>query len=249
MKNEPHSLAQEFLPVSSPAKAREKLWGMLDRKERWGISFKGLLAIAGIALGTGLIIFFYIRPFLAVTQRSDASTLVVEGWIQKYAAKDAVKEFRDGHYQRVFTTGGPVEGLGGYVNDFQTYASIGADLLKANGIPAESLQMVPSRVIDRDRTYSSAIALRNWFSEHHLHVSSIDVLTEGAHARRTRLLFQEAMGPDVKVGVISVSNPDYDPKYWWCYSDGVRDVSSEALAYIYAKFFFWPANVKAESGN
>ena len=217
---------------------------MLERKERWGLSGQGMLAIAGIAAVTGTIVFIWIRPFLAVTQRVDSSTLVVEGWIQEYAAKDAVKEFRDGHYQRVFTTGGPVEGLGGYVNDFQTYASIGADKLKANGMPAESLQMVPSHVIDRDRTYSSAIALRDWFRDNNVHLDGINVLTEGAHARRTRLLFQEAMGPDVKVGIVSVSNPDYDPNYWWRYSDGVRDVSSEALAYVYAKFFFWPAKVK-----
>lgn len=194
----------------------------------------------------GAIAFTCIRPFLAVTQRVDSSTLVVEGWVHEYGIRAAVKEFNDGHYQRIFTTGGPVEGLGGYVNDFQTVASVGADLLRQHGITDKSLQMVPSRVVDRDRTYGSAIALRNWIREHDLQVDSINVLTEGAHARRTRLLFQEALGPDIKVGIISVANPDYNPKYWWRYSDGVRDVSSEALAYVYAKIFFWPAKEKTE---
>jgi len=39
----------------------------------------------------------------------------------------------------------------------------------------------------------------------------------------------------------SASNPDYNPKQWWRYSDGVREVIGESIAYIYAKFFFYPS--------
>lgn len=215
---------------------------MLQRRERWGLSFKGNLAIAAIALVMCLIVFFYIHPFLAVTHRVDSRVLVVEGWVHEYAINDAVKEFRAGSYDRVFVTGGPVSGLGHYVNDYQTSASVGADLLMKDGIPKESLQMVPSHVIGRDRTYSSAVALRDWLRGHNLSVQSINVLTEDAHALRTRLLFQEAFGKDVKVGIISVPSPDYDAQHWWRYSEGVREILGESIAYVYAKFFFWPAS-------
>jgi uncharacterized SAM-binding protein YcdF (DUF218 family) len=215
---------------------------MFTRRERWGLSFRGKAAIAAIALVTALIVFLYIHPFLAVTDRVDSRVLVVEGWVHEYAIDAAVTEFRTGSYMRVFTTGGPVSGLGHYVNDYQTTASVGADLLRKNGIPDESLQMVPSQVIGRDRTYSSAVALRDWFRGHNVSVRSINVLTEDAHARRTRLLFQEAFGKDVKVGIISIPDPDYDAKHWWRSSDGVREVIDEGIAYVYAKFFFWPAN-------
>ena len=57
--------------------------------------------------------------------------------------------------------------------------------------------MVPSHVNGRERTYSSAIALRDWFREHKTLVSSINVLTEGAHALRTRLLYQKAFDQNV----------------------------------------------------
>jgi len=117
---------------------------------------------------------------------------------------------------------------------------VGADLLKKYGLPAESLQMVPSRVMVRDRTYGSAIALRNWFREHNLETHSINVLTEDVHARRTRLLFQKALGSQIKVGIIGVTNPDYDPKHWWLYSEGVKEVTSEAVALVYAELFFRP---------
>jgi uncharacterized SAM-binding protein YcdF (DUF218 family) len=166
---------------------------------------------------------------------------VVEGWIHEYAIRAAVKEFQTNHYQRVFTTGGPVVGTGGYINDFYTSASIGADLLKKNGLANGSVQMVPSRVMDRDRTYGSAVALRNWFRDHNMAVSSIDVVTEDVHARRTRLLFEKALGKNVVVGIIAVPNPDYDWRRWWWYSEGVKGVGSEALAYAYARLFFYPS--------
>ena len=218
-------------------------WGTFVRKERWGLSWRGwLIVLSGVILAFSAFL-FRIYPFLAVTHRVDMSVLVVEGWIHEYAIRAAVEEFRSKSYQRVFTTGGPVEGTGGYINDYNTSASVGADLLRKSGLPNESLQMVPSRVMDRDRTYGSAVALRNWFREHNMPVRSINVVTEDVHARRTCLLFQKALGHNVAVGVIAVPNPDYDPRHWWRYSEGVKDVFAESVAYIYARLlFFYPPN-------
>ncbi len=213
------------------------------------MSLRGWLAAGVVVLAMGGMVWLGIYPFLAVTHRVDSNVLVVEGWLDRYAFPLAANEFKTGQYTRVYTTGGPVVGSGGYHNDSDTDASVGAGRLREAGIPDELVQRVPSHVWDRDRTYNSAVALRDWFQTQHLHVDSINVLTEGAHARRTCMLFQEAFGPEVKVGIISISNPDYDPRYWWRYSSGVREVSSEALAYLYAKIFFWPTKTKAKSGK
>ena len=75
-------------------------------------------------------------------------------------------------------------------------------------------------------------------TEHDSSVHAINVLTQDVHARRTRLLFQRALGERATVGIIAVSNPDYDAGHWWRYSEGVRDVISEAIAYLYARFLF-----------
>ena len=229
-------------PCEDPVQGerRERLWGMLDRRERWGLSFRGKLAVAATALVTGWIIFVGIHPFMAVTQRVDSRTLVVEGWVHEFTFDAAAQEFKLGSYDRVFTTGGPMEGQGGYISDSHTYASLGASRLREDGIPDAALQMAPSRVMARDRTYSSAVALREWFRDHKVSVQSINVVTEGAHARRTWLLFQAAFGKEVKVGIISAASPDYDPNRWWHYSEGVREIIDESVAYVYAKVFFWP---------
>jgi len=144
------------------------------------------------------------------------------------------------NYRHLFTTGGPTIGKGGYINDYYTSASVGAELLKKAGIPPEAVQMVPSKVMERDRTYSSAVALGKWLNDHHLRVTAVNIITESCHASRTRLLFQKALGPDVTIGTIAISNPDYDATHWWRYSEGVEEVIGETIAYIYAKFFFYP---------
>ena len=113
-------------------------------------------------------VFLNIHPYLAVTHRVNTNVLVVEGAIQRYAIRAGAEEFKNGSYERIFTTGGPQNGNGGYINDYYTSASIAADNLKKFGIRDDLVQMVPSRVIARERTYSSAIALRDWFREHNI---------------------------------------------------------------------------------
>jgi len=234
---------------SHPMHTPQQFWGTFVRKERWGLSRRGWLIVFATVILTFSLFWFRIYPFLAVTHRVDTNVLVVEGWIHEYSIRAALEEFQSKHYQRVFTTGGPIEGTGGYINDYNTAASVGADLLKKSGLPKESVQMVPSHVMDRDRTYGSAVALRNWFREHNMSVPSVNVLTEDVHARRTRLLFEKALGNNVAVGIIAVPNADYDARRWWCYSEGVKDVVSETVAYIYAKLLFYPSDRKRPFPN
>jgi hypothetical protein len=236
--------------MPSHGKPSQKFWGILIRKERWGLSGRGWLLVTSAGLLAAYFVFLNVHPFLAVTHRTNTNILVVEGWIQRYAIRGGAEEFKTGSYERIFTTGGPENGNGGYTNDYNTSASVGAEILKKFGVPDDLVQMVPSRVIARERTYSSAIALRDWFREHNTPVHSINVLTEGAHARRTRLLYQKAFGRNVTVGIIAVSNPDYNPTQWWRYSDGVREVIGESIAYIYARFFFYPSkSLERENGR
>jgi hypothetical protein len=219
-----------------------KFWGAVIRRDRWGLSWRGRVVLLSVVVLAGLTFLLRAHPFLAVTHRVPANVLVVEGWVHDYGVDAAVKEFKTGHYVQIYTTGGPEEGMGPTSSTYDTEAHHSAGLLKQAGIPAEKVQSVPATYIGRDRTYTSAIVLRDWFRDHDLHVDGINVLTEDAHARRTWFLFQDAMGSDLKVGIIAVPNPDYDANHWWRSSDGVREVIDEGVAYIYAKFFFWPSS-------
>ncbi len=226
-----------------------KLWGVLVRKERWGLSWRGRAALALAVLLAGWGLALNIHPFLAVTHRVPARILVVEGWTHYFGAAAAVNEFKAGHYERLLATGGPRAGMRTSSSRQDTEAWQSAELLAKAGIPTNDLQAVPSCFVGRDRTYNSALALRDWFRKRGLRPGGINVLTEDAHARRTRLLFQEALGPDIEVGIISAANPDYDARHWWRSSAGVREVIDEGIAYVYAKCLFWPAKEKTDGGS
>jgi uncharacterized SAM-binding protein YcdF (DUF218 family) len=239
MKTVPVSTSPLDHPAS-PDAVRRAGWGLLSRRTRWGLSARGwLFAGAGIVLA-GISAVHFIYPFLAVTERIPADNLVVEGWVQNYAIRAATGEFAAGGYLRVFTTGGPLHGISADHHDFDTAASAGAQRLVAEGVPPAAVQMVPALTSVRDRTYGSALALRTWLQSRDLPIRRLNVLTEDVHARRTRLLFQRAFGDAVTVGIISIPNPDYDAKHWWRYSEGVRDVLGETIAYVYARFLFFP---------
>lgn len=230
---------------SVSAASPRKLGGLLTRKERWALSPLGwivFLLMICIACGAGLIL---AHPFLAVTDRVDADVLVVENWVHEFAIRAAVDEFRTGHYKHVFTTGGPAVGANGDINASETAAIVNLDWLRYKGMPPEVLQAVPTFVVGHDRTYHSAVALRDWFSQHNMAVHSLNVVSETAHARRTRLLYEKAFGNKVKIGIIAAPNPDYDSRKWWLYSDGFRDVVGEGLAYLYAKLLFHPQAVRS----
>lgn len=210
------------------------------RKERWGLSWQGWLLATGGVLGGTVVFSLGICPFLAVTERVAADTMVVEGWIPEYLTHAAADEFRSGQYRQLLTTGGPWLGQRNNKDDYHTWAWVGADRLEAAGIAKDVIRPVPCRTTRRDRTYVSALALREWLRDHHTQVHRVNVVTEGLHARRTRLVFEKALGKDVEVGVIALPTPDYDLKHWWRSSESFRQVIGETLAYLYAKFFFSP---------
>ncbi len=121
-----------------------------------------------------------------------------------------------------------------------TIADWGAQRLARCGLARSVVTSVPCFDAKRDRTYASALAVRTWLEQNRPDVTAVNVLTVSEHARRSRLLFQKAMGDRFRVGIISVPNADYDGHHWWRSSEGVRETIGEAIAYVYARFFFWP---------
>jgi len=115
----------------------QQLYGLLNRKERWGLSWRGWLLLVSDWSPGRLLSFFNVHGFLATTHRVDNHVLVLEGWIRKYAIRAAADEFYRGRYNEVYATAGAENGTGEYVNDYQTLASIGAEILKNLAVPED----------------------------------------------------------------------------------------------------------------
>ncbi len=227
--------------VSGPAPIR-KFWGLATREDRWGLSKRGWLVLATLLLVGCIGTIFGAHPFLAISKPLNTRVLVVEGWVHDFAIDSAIRESTNGHYSLVIATGGPVMGTAANYSVYDTSAHVGASRLIRGGIPKDKVVMVPSKRWSRDRTYWAAVALRNWLAENQPGISAINVLTEGVHARRTRLLYERALGSSINIGIIAVSNPEYQAQAWWKSSEGFREVVGEMIAYIYARILFIPGD-------
>ena len=102
------------------------------------------------------------------------------------------------------------------------------------------MQPVRCPLEKRDRTFTSAVTIRAWLAQHRPAATAVTIVTMEPHARRSRLLFEKALGSNVRVGVVALENQEYDSRYWWKYSEGVKEVVSEGVAYLYARLFFHP---------
>ncbi len=202
-----------------------------------------------LALGFLVVIVIIVRgihPFLALTNPMPGGLLVVEGWAQDDALRAAVAEFNRNHYERVYVTGGPLI-WGGPLSEYKTYAEGGAATLIKLGLSTNEVQAVPSKRVLQDRTYASALSLKYWLVQHGIRAAKIHLLSEGPHARRSRLLFKKALGESFTVGVTALPVADYDANYWWRSSSGVRAVIGESIAYLYARLLFRPPKNLSQS--
>lgn len=218
-------------------------------------TWRGWLVLAGTA---GLLFYVWLRTvhgFLAVTALVPAEVLVVEGWATDHQLREALAENQRGPYHQLYVTGGPIE-TGSPFLDTHSYADFGALRLKrfdesiaqdaadrSAGHPtqrATNIIAVPAPAVRQDRTYAGAVALREWLRERGRLPTRLNIISGGAHARRTRLLFEKAFGPGTSVGIMAATDERYDATRWWQSSQGVRSVIDEFVAYLYARLAFWP---------
>jgi hypothetical protein len=221
-------------------KERKPWLGLIRRRECLVLTWRGRLVVV---LALALLAFVALKgvhPFLAINDPLPGGVLVVEGWASDHALAAATQEFKNRPYSKLYVTGGPIE-RGAPLSEYKTYAELGAATLLKLGMDTNSLQAVPAPLVRKDRTYISAVTLKNWLQDHSLTATNFNVLTGGPHARRTRLLFKAALGEGANVGIVAVQSPDYDPVHWWRSSQGVRVVLDEFIAYTYARFLFSPA--------
>jgi len=211
----------------------------------WVPTLRGWITLTAFVTAISISALLSIHPFLAANHPLSGDLLIVEGWLSERQLQAAVATFRAGNYQHLITTGGvlhPDSYLKGRFPSLNSTAEVTAALLIESGLQADRIVPITSPKVTKDRTYHSALAVRKWLDENHSSPKSLDVLSQGPHARRIWLLFGLAMGDQYPVGIIAQQNQNYDPTRWWTSSAGVRTVIGEALAYGYAKFLFFPAS-------
>jgi uncharacterized protein (DUF1684 family) len=176
--------------------------------------------------------------FLAIEEPTSSDVLVVEGWIPEKGLKNAIEFYYKNDYKWMIITGVPITQWS-YSSPYSNMADASAKSMKMM-LFRDSIYTVsiPSNVV-RDRTYSTAVALKMSMENGNVPNKNFDIYTVGAHARRSYLMFSKAF-PDRKIGLITDIDDSYDPPVWFKTSYGFRIVSSEFISYIYSRIFFYP---------
>jgi hypothetical protein len=216
-------------------------------KMRRIISQRRLWKIAGLLI-LALIVFVLanVHSFLAVTSPVVSEILVVEAWFwNRPALKEAAEEYRRGCYQYVVV-------VGSFESDKANFsqkpgdAELAACQLKRLGIEDSRIIVLSAPAVERHRTFSMAINFRKWMINKSPQTKAINVFTIGVHSRKSRILFEKALGSKVKVGIISGSEHAYTPAFWWSSATGLRIVSRNIAGYFYALFYSPPAESNAQ---
>lgn len=202
-------------------------------------SWRGWLVLLVVLAASSILAIRGAYGFLAVNDPLPGGLLVVEGWSPDYTIAEAFPELERRPYQGIYVTGGPIE-TGSPLLQYRTYAELAAATLKGMGMPAEKIRTVPAPAAIRDRTFSSAVALREWLRANKMTARRINILGTGPHSRRTRLVYQRAFGDEAEIGVVATREINFDPDRWWASSQGFRVVINEMIAYAYARFLFSP---------
>lgn len=122
---------------------------------------------------------------------------------------------------------------GGRSEAWPTYAHQARATLIAYGLPPSTVIAVPAWGEPDSRSWANA----SYFNVRARAdgIKAFDVVTLGVHARRSRQLFQRACGDDVRVGVISIPDPQCPRRGWWLSSVGwfrmLKEVAGSPEAY------------------
>lgn len=187
-----------------------------------GLTLAAVVVVAGKNL----------HSWLAVSEpMPDARYLVIEGWVPDHVMNATVTLADDTQATRVFCTGVPVD-KGSYLIQWKTYAELTATSLAKLGMDPQLICPVPCSDVKTERTRAMATALKAVLDKEPVPDTGrkINLITLGTHARRSRAIFQDVLGKDWQVGVVSIPSITYDPAIWYKQSDGAKNVITEVSA-------------------
>jgi hypothetical protein len=185
------------------------------------------VAIAGFLLRVLAVtmVFRCLGVFLSPSQPTGRGALVIEGWVSREQFMNFIALYKKGRYSLLLTTGGPY--FLDCARDDIGYAAQVGKLVRDSGLAPGELVVIPVPAVRADRTRAAAAAVARWIETEAVQLTSVDVGSEGPHARRSWLVYRYALEPrGLEIGVIS-SDPGYDLRQWWVSSEGVKAVSSE----------------------
>jgi hypothetical protein len=92
-------------------------------------------------------------------------------------------------------------------NNFNSNAELARNRLISMGINSSQIIATPGETVIVNRTLTSALAFRDWLKQTNKDISGINIISMGAHARRTWMIYNRILQEKYPIGIISL--PDY----------------------------------------
>jgi hypothetical protein len=239
----------EILEVSSSQKTPSAWYRrlrLIQRSTVWWPTWLGLLCAAAVIVLPLLWWCICGESFLSLTRRLPSEVLVVEGWIGYEGIRAAAAEFKERGYQYVVPTGDLISER--WDEERVSYAEMAQNELIRAGVPRDRIIVAPAKENATQRTYGSAVAVRQALQGKGILPKTLNVFTWGPHARRSLLVFTKVNRPETNVGVISWLPPGYQLPPWWRSSERARELLTETAGYLF-EFFLNSGRVSRTPGN
>ncbi len=220
--------------MTSPSKRSFLSW-FFKRKSLIVPTWKGWFVILLLLISSGIGIGLYLPKFLTIHRPIGGEVLVLEGWLNDDLLEEVAVRFKEGGYKRLVTTGGPLA-HGTYLKEYKNYAELSKRSLIAIGFEESLITAVPAPKVQRQRTLASVNAFKAWLKAEGK-TQKFDIITLGAHSRRTFMIYEHILGEEFEIGVHALPDPRFEGRAWYRTSAGVRSLLSETIAYFYGLLF------------
>jgi hypothetical protein len=92
-------------------------------------------------------------------------------------------------------------------NNYNSNAELARNRLISMGINSSQIIAIPGETVIVNRTLTSALAFRDWLKQTNKDIRGINIISMGAHARRTWMIYNRILQEKYPIGIISL--PDY----------------------------------------
>lgn len=122
--------------------------------------------------------------------------------------------------------------------DYASIAEEAAEYLVAQGVASAQVHTLTAPLVAYERTYAAALEVQQYLADS---ITAINVFSESAHARRSRLVYEKTLGSAVEVGIIAAHSRHEQPESWWKYAGSRNYVLIQLAKYLYTRVLFYPS--------
>lgn len=117
--------------------------------------------------------------------------------------------------------------------DYETYAGRARNYFIDLGLDEANVIAVPGEGANIHRTLSSALSFKEWLENSGESIESINILTVGAHARRTQMIYRKVLEGHCEVGIVALSGRGRVQSFFYTYKELIGIVYFSAILMFY----------------